>query len=182
LDSFGRPHIVYARNWEEMRYAWSDGQNWFSETVTPLTITAACDLALDNMDQPRLACGSGATLHYLWRDGTGWHSEAVDHAGYPAAASLALDAAGRPRIGYYDGDQHEVRYAAFDGTAWLTATVDHAGDTWGWTSLALDDSGWPHIAYYDQSWGDLKYAVGFPNGPWHVFLAIGYRVSGIGDR
>jgi len=171
LDALGRPHLVYAHGWEEMRYAWWDGE-WFSETVTPLTATTACDLALDGAGQPRLACGGETTLDYLWRDGAGWHGEAVDGAGYPVAASLALDAAGRPHIAYYDGGRQEVRCAAFDGTAWLTATVDRVGDTWGATSLALDAAGRPHIAYYDQSWGDLKYAAAFPQGPGRAFLPL----------
>ena len=53
-----------------MRYAWWDGE-WFSETVTPLTATTACDLALDGTGQPRLACGGETTLDLLLQDASG---------------------------------------------------------------------------------------------------------------
>jgi PKD repeat protein len=87
-----------------------------------------------------------------------WSANTVD-SGWAGLGdnSLALYSSDNPRIAYYDGANHDLKYAVWDGSAWKTVTADSTGDVGRYTSLVLV-SGFPRISYYDVTNHDLKYA------------------------
>ncbi len=164
LDRADHPHIIYSiyssPNYD-LKYAWYDGANWHTETVTNTgDVDPHPSLAVDSASRPHISYTDQYNyLRHAWRDGGTWYSEIVDVITmlYPSKAPLELDSADRPHIAYCtDG----LKYASYDGAAWRIEIVDDPDCTQ--PALALGGAGQPHIIYreYDDAYGHggLKYA------------------------
>jgi hypothetical protein len=92
--------------------------------------------------------------------GASWQLETVEElsdsdSGY---CSLVLDSSGYPRIAY-QGNDNDIRYAAWDGAAWQLENVEDLSDPYsGHCSLVLDSSGHPRLAYQGDG-RDIRYAA-----------------------
>jgi len=173
LDAAGRPHIGYAWAYpaKDLRYAWSDGSRWVSETVDSAgDLGRWASLRLDSTDRPHIAYQDIAhsDLRYARYDGSAWITttvDSVDAVGW--FASLALDTADHPHISYFDGSNWNLKYAYNNGSGWQIDIVDTLAFPGWYTSIAVDQDNQPHIAYHDRAQGSLKYARREGIG-WHV--------------
>jgi len=144
LDSSGRPHISYGRDYDnktrgDLKYAAWDGSQWHIETVdsggTNQRVGIASSLALDAYGFPHISYYwyvhpnylNGELKYAAW-NGSEWASQTVDSTtGVYYYNSLALDSSGYPHISYYDGTNSDLKYAAWNGSSWDIQTVDSAG-------------------------------------------------------
>ncbi len=167
LDSAGRPHIAYTRQYCEMgcgpvalKYAFYNGATWQIQVVDPGNAGAYPSLALDSLGRPHLTYGVGnGGLKYAWYDGSTWQIEVVEYGalnGY--FSSLVLDVAGRPHIVYVNTDTYQLKYAWYDGTSWQIEVIDSYSSVVGGSTLVLDQFDQPHVAYCDPNNLHLKYA------------------------
>jgi hypothetical protein len=184
IDPDGHPKIsyyLYHLPTDEyslrLKYAYSDGKQWYIQTVDPHMHTGKMSsLALDSHGNPFIAysfLGPGDML-YAWWQGSDWRFGSVDlsrtentHLSY--GNSAIMDSQDRPCVAYFDNTKNTVKYAAWDGTRWVRQVVDHviSIDSLDHVSLKIDHQGTPHVAYYDAGLGILKYAVQGPDS-WHI--------------
>jgi hypothetical protein len=163
LDAQGNPHIsYYDRFFNDLRYAYSDGSNWYAQTVdTDGWVGIYSSLALDAKVYPHISYldDFNNKLKYAQWNGSAWAVQTLDSiGGIHSYTSLALDAKGYAHISYFDGANHNLKYASWNGSAWSFQIVDMSGFAGEYSSLKLDSNGYPHISYYDTSNGCLKYA------------------------
>lgn len=145
LDQNDSAHISFCDfSSDDLVYAWSDGSDWFSETVHAGGCVWQTSLALDLEAHPHISyVSTGGTLGYAHYDGSTWHRETVGDGGY--FNSLAVDADGVVHISSLAAGT--LLYARRDRTGWQTEIVDQTGESgWG-TSMALDAAGRPQIGY-----------------------------------
>jgi len=86
------------------------------------------------------------------------------------STSIALDSSDRVHISYYDyydGTNHDLKYATNASGFWALETVDAAGDVGDYTSIGLDSSGKAHISYLDRTNESLMYATN-ASGSWTI--------------
>jgi hypothetical protein len=157
LTADGSPRIAFldVTNWD-LKYATKSGAVW-----TILTVDTDCNgyisIALDQLDSPYIAYGSGAGLKVAWRPGGTWVMDTIDATAISGAyCSIALDPTQIPAVSYYDYVNGNLKYATKTGSVWTIETVDSTGDVGFCSSLAFDLSGFPHISYYGTY--ALKYA------------------------
>ncbi|HEY52036.1 MAG TPA: hypothetical protein G4N94_01090 [Caldilineae bacterium] len=183
LDSLGNPHFIYTFYGEDppssgLKYAYTDGGNWYFETVSDQPGRRP-SLVLDDEDRPHISYIVGSAVKYLWRDNAVWHTETV-MVGVPPPdgfVSLLLDSQGRPHLAigrtvlFPDWEFWRLIYAYREAGGWHTETVDEPGGAF--PSLALDTRDRPAISYrggYRYEEGDtyhLRYAQRREDG-WHI--------------
>ncbi|MBN2002775.1 MAG: hypothetical protein JXA21_05410 [Anaerolineae bacterium] len=187
IDSQGNPHLSYTHGnvvgGVTVRYAYRMGGNWITTTVAgPADDYRGTTLKLDTSglahmtyseytQSPDLYNSSDVTgsLYYTQWSGTAWIIEMIDDDIVDEASgshqigqnsALALGVNGSVHIGYYDGDEHSLKYAFRSGSGWVKETVDSVALATPWTvqyvALALDADDQPHLVYFDQ--GSVKYA------------------------
>ncbi len=165
LDRAARPHIVYslydsAANISRLYHAWrDDAGQWHPEAVSGASLDVRYGaMAVDADDGLHIGYTTASSLYYAhYVAGTGWESTLVTSGSVPGAVSLAVDAEGLPRLGYYDGWDHTLRYAAYSGSYWRREEVDRVQEPGSGSSLALDAQGLPHVVYDDLRMGMLYY-------------------------
>jgi hypothetical protein len=170
LDSGDIPHISFRQSplygQGILRYATWTGSEWAVETVDPTPDLYSTSIAVDELDRPHIAYGSGvypnwALKHAQWT-GSQWDIEDVDAGGYQIreATSIAIDTLGRPHISYtlccVDG-LRQVKYAHWNGSAWEFDVLDSVNTPLS-TSIALDSSDRPHVAYTMGGLDGISYA------------------------
>lgn len=176
LDANDHPRISYYlyHNQEghyvlHLKYAYSDGQKWFIQTVDRHYGTGKFNsLALDREGNPHIAyanVGKGDLLYAHW-NGTEWKYGDADSRSLTGTYvgegnSIDVDQAGDPHMASFDVVKKAVRYAYWDGKQWKAETVDQLSDKaeLDHVSLKMDAQGRAHLAYYDAGAGVLKYAV-----------------------
>jgi hypothetical protein len=92
--------------------------------------------------------------------GASWQLETVEEISseYSGYCSLVLVSSGYPRIAY-QGNDNNIRYAAWDGAAWQLETVEDLSYPYaGYCSLVLDSSDHPRLAYQGDG-SDIRYAA-----------------------
>jgi hypothetical protein len=168
LNAQGVPHIadniyvadVYHNVYPyALRYSFSDGSSWYSESVDAgRNVGSSASLGLNSSGCPHIAyfsCADG--LRYAQCPTNEWIIETIeDSSGY---ISLALDEQGYARLAHHE--DYCLKYAYQDGLGWHSETVDVGGQH---TSLALDSDMFPHISYLGGSF--LRYAYQDESG-WH---------------
>jgi hypothetical protein len=144
LDSDDRPHIGYclgsgaAAACTQLRYAYYDGADWITETVTSDDALTYISLALDGAGSPHIAYRGSAGLKVARLTSDGWPIETADGGDVGDYPSLALDSAGYPHVSYHDGAGGSLRYAEYDltpptiisGPAVFSITQDSAVVIW----------------------------------------------------
>lgn len=174
----GLPRISYYHRLQKdgsyalhLKYAYYDGNTWFTETVDPRSATGKFNsLALDSKGLPHISYSdvdSGDLLYASW-DGTEWHFSSPDthhvsQGWVGIGSSIELDKSGRPHIAYLDVAHRKVKYATLNPQGgWKTEEVDTITgktDNIDRVSLKLDSQQRPHIAYWDSGMGVLRYAT-----------------------
>jgi len=184
VDGAGHPKISYylyhlptGEYSLHLKYAYSDGKQWYIQTVDPRMHTGKMNsLALTSHGDPFISysfLGPGDML-YAWWHGSEWEFGSADlsrtentHLSYGNVA--VMDAKDHPSIAYFDNTKNTVKYAGWNGTRWEREVIDHlvSLDSLDQISLKIDREGAPHVAYYDAGLGILKYAMRAVDG-WHV--------------
>ena len=184
FDGFGLPGISYQDlgngvdyndfHLRDLKYAYSWGGVWTTETVDRDGGGYYTNLLFDEDDQPAIAyCGNkGADsqpLKFARRGDYGWEIRTVDSTGECAEGSVS--ARNRPGggfgIAYYDERRQDLRYASYFGGIWVLETVTSHNRVGKYCSLAYGPDGHPVISYYYcgrttdddcQGGGDLRVA------------------------
>jgi hypothetical protein len=175
LDSQGHPKIsYYHRSYPDgsyalrLKYAYFDGQTWFTQTVDGRFGTGKFNsLALDASGNPHIAYSDTEhfSLRYTHWDGSRWLFGSPDPgngAWVGAANSIVVDATGLPSIAYMDAANRRLKYVHRNGDHWDIEVVDQLVGRMmdiDRVSLKLDSHNRSHIAYYDSGLGELKYAT-----------------------
>lgn len=185
LDSQGNPRISYyrdayadRRNAEHLKYAYSDGHTWYTQTVDHRAGTGRWNsIALDRTDRPYISYSlAEGSLGFALLDRSNWEqSLAGDRSSknkkhLDLASSLVVDREGTPHLAYIDASTRTVNYAWREGPAWHEETLDFlvsTGADGDRVSLRLDGKGQPHVVYNDSGSAVLKYAMRDKEG-WHT--------------
>ncbi len=119
VDGSGKPHIAFAKNYNELNYARFDGTQWIIVRV-PGQYAADVSIDVTEAGLPSIAFtdhgnGTNAELKYTWYDGQQWRVQVIDTDGDTGHGSkLAVDSAGAAHIVYYDDSPvtvHRLLYA-----------------------------------------------------------------------
>lgn len=185
LDSRGNPRISYyrdayadRRNAEHLKYAYSDGHTWYTQTVDHRPGTGRWNsIALDATDRPYISYSlAEGSLGYALLDQSKWEqtvagsNSARSKKHLDFASSLVMDREGAPHLAFIDASARTVNYAWREGNEWREETLDFleaTGADSDRVSLKLDGEGRPHVAYNDSGSGALKYATRDKEG-WHT--------------
>lgn len=167
LDSEDNPHISYINETEiggkivyALKYAKRIGGSWSSGYVDT-SGASHHSLAIDSNDYPHIAYHAETEtwggLRYAKWTGSTWDNEIVDSGSSLQRPSIAIDSNDDPHISYWDGYNHQIKYAIRAGGSWTIEVLDPSDIFVGPdNSLALDSNDYPHVAYYDPL--DLSYA------------------------
>jgi hypothetical protein len=160
LDSRSRAHFSYEWNTGMFHREPNDQGGWTGTAIEGVTFGAFSSIAVDSLDEPRVAFRNPVTgrLRYAKRSGGIWQVVTVDSGNTGDQPSLALDRQGRAHIAYLHQPTGDLRYAVEHEAGWNIAIVDSAGDVGHDPSLALDAEGRAHIAYRDNGRRHLRYA------------------------
>ncbi len=83
--------------------------------------------------------------------------------------SIAVDNYGRPFIGYYDYDDHTIKYAFKDSNGWNINIVTNGDLSGSVRGLKLNADNIPYILYYNESENAYKFAIESSN-EWIVYI------------
>jgi parallel beta-helix repeat protein len=112
LDSAGNPCISYIWNDNNLNYAYWNGTQWLTETVSNLT-SAGCKLALDQSNSPLIVYQDAISynLKYAYKVGSNWTTSNIDSInGANDEISLVLNSLGVPNVSY-ETENYNLRYA-----------------------------------------------------------------------
>ncbi len=112
LDSFGNPYISYIWNSTSLKYAYWNGTQWITETISGLK-SVACKLVLDQSNSPLIVYQDAISknLEYAYKEGSKWVIINIDSInGAFSQISLTLNASGIPNVSYESTD-YNMRYA-----------------------------------------------------------------------
>jgi hypothetical protein len=158
----------------DLKYAYSTGGSWTTETVDLDGGGYYTNLLFDEDDQPGIAyCGNmdddRQSVKFAHRGDFGWEIHTVDTFAECAEGSLSARSTpgGGFGIAYYDEGFEDLRYAAYMSGIWVRETVESHNQVGKYCSLAYGPDGQPVISYYYcgrstdddcQGGGDLRVA------------------------
>ena len=183
VDDEGHPKISYYLYHQptgeyslHLKYAYSDGKQWYIQTVDPRDHTGKMNsIALDDKGNPYIAYvyvknGVGDMFFTRW-DGEHWQygvadRKTSDNPMYSMGNSIGVDHKGLPHIAYMDSYSKALKCVWFDGKRWIVEKVDSVSSValLDRPSLTIDANNGIHIVYNDSGAGILKYAVKGPDG------------------
>jgi hypothetical protein len=158
----------------DLKYAYSTGGAWTTETVDRDGGGYYTNLLFDRDDQPAIVyCGNVQDDHqavkFAYRGDFGWEVRTVDSAVDCVEGSLS--ARSRPGggfgIAYYDDRYQDLKYATYLSGVWVRETVESHNKVGKYCSLAYGPDGQPVVSYYYcgrstddgcQGGGDLRVA------------------------
>jgi hypothetical protein len=178
VDDDGHPKISYYLYHQpsgeyslHLKYAYSDGKQWYIQTVDQRDHTGKMNsLALDQQGNPSIAyvyVGNGVGDMFFTRwDGEQWQFSVADRKTsenrmYSMGNSVGVDFQGHAHIAYLDSYSKALKCVSWDGTRWKVEKVDTVSSVslLDHPSLKVDREGRIHIAYADAGAGILKYAI-----------------------
>lgn len=150
----GNPAIGYIDKFDNVRYAWFDGEIWHRHRVSEGNSAWGSVSVANVRDGIPALCYTHKEsdtvyrVRYAWLEGDNWQETIVDEGAYP---SLAVLPSGEPAFAYYYSryPTKELRYAWFDGSAWHTQLVN-SGTVYNNPDLLILPSGHPAIAYGNE--------------------------------
>lgn len=158
----------------DLKYAYSAGGSWTTETVDLDGGGYYTNLLFDEDDQPGIAyCGNMDDDHqsvkFAHRGDFGWEIHSVDSMAECSEGSLSArnTPGGGFGIAYYDEQFEDLRYASYMSGIWVRETVESHNQVGKYCSLAYGPDGQPVISYYYcgrstdddcQGGGDLRVA------------------------
>ena len=178
VDDQGHPKISYYLYHQptgeyslHLKYAYSDGKQWYIQTADPRDHTGKMNsLALDLQGNPHIAYvyvanGAGDMFFTRW-DGERWQYSVADaktseNQMWSMGNSIGVDHSGHAHIAYLDSYGKALKCASWDGTRWIVERIDRVSSVslLDHPSLKIDGNGRIQIAYADGGAGILKYAV-----------------------
>ena len=170
LDKDGQPHIswfFYSDNDFKMKVEYSSRTDslWSTRTVDEIGFARDNSIAIDGINQPRIAyCDEDIkSLKYAVWTGIAWSTETVDaetntyRVPLGLESSIAVDKNNHSHITYVDENTGNLRYAKWTGISWSTQIIDSGGKM-GYDDLKIDDRDRLQLVYYDHAKKRLKYA------------------------
>ena len=164
----GHPAIAYAElvnaNISHLKYAYSNGIDWFFQTVDASSDFISPSLAFGLDGYPRIAYANEATgaLNFAKYDGGKWKTEIVPNAnGSVIRPSLSIDSNGKSIISYNNtltDTTSEVKVAKELADGWNVQLVRAGGNAGFDTKIINGSDGLPSIVMTDYDNGDLEFA------------------------
>ena len=156
LDSFGNPYISYIWNSTSLKYAYWNGTQWITKTVSALK-SSASKLVLDQSNSPLIIYQDAISknLEYAYMEGSKWIISNIDSVnGAFGQISLALNSSGVPNVSYESTD-YNLRYAylipfnvsaSLDGGTYNTIKTVNLTSTAGTTIYYTKDGSDPRTS------------------------------------
>jgi len=183
-DGFGLPGVSYQDlgtgidyndfHLRDLKYAYSAGASWVTETVDLDGGGYYTNLLFDEDDQPAIVyCGNkdddSQPVKFAYRGDFGWETHTVDSTGECAEGSLSARnmPGGGFGIAYYDERHQDLKYATYMSGFWYRESVESHNQVGKYCSLDYGPDGQPVISYYYcgrstdddcQGGGDLRIA------------------------
>ena len=154
LDSSGNPCISYIWNNTCLKYAYWNGTQWLTETVSALG-SSSSKLVLDNSNSPLIVYMDAISynLKYAYKEGSKWIISNIDSVnGAFGSISLALDSSGIPNVSYESTDSN-LRYAYLVP---FNVNASLAGDTYNTTKMVNLTSTPGTTIYYTKDGSDPR--------------------------
>ncbi len=134
-------------------YARWTGTNWETQD-TDIRQMITATLALDNSDNPHIACTDGYNEEYASRVQSKWITQTVDYYyNSPVKISLAFDKSNTPYILYphsIDGTIYQkLKVVHLENSNWIIQNFTF--DVSDFSNIVLDSQGYPHFTCQEQS-------------------------------